>query len=1074
MDGDVEKRQTKWFDLSRFGAALRVVPESPLRGVSITCFEINDKDLYQKNYDTERTFKDGASSTADAFAKGDATRNAWNEAREDLGFSGQPQTIFVDGGNTQTHRFYSLKTEFTLTDLKRLAPGLDASDLKDMLIEDIVLTVRPDAELSDKWAAFAKDVLSREAMAVWTPKLNPYAKPFAESEMISAANPELGREPFPLLGTNRVAVYHGMADKLDRAKYRQNALVSFYADLESATADGWEQGDLQQVDMPYAAPLWVTKGGQIIAVRDVRYAPEIMEISPEQYYRAGEGGIIVNAIRESKKVGLEIAPEVEKWKAWGKAPELLTESDALWRSISKVVASVEELRQRHPRLPSDVKHLFDGNVATAFGGVARVKPLAEITSSELRSLARTASRYVPMTEEDRVELFSDLDEALKRGHGLMAEQATVVAKQKLRELTETLQNDVTPDSGDTKFKHVDTGEKIGGARKDFSRRAMTVDDLESMNDMERKTHVMKKNVWASFDYEQMRDDGVTPQAAVALKYLKDKLNTAPDHLDRSGYSAEKSDAEYISAISLVRDAMAEVKTLDDFGKVLGKLYEIGRTSPGGIQTNYINGGTANQIQWGRDAASLIYEGHEGYMPFKIRKEIHRKVDGWGDEATVAQQWRSLIKPKREKSEADVEADKLKTENDRELHRPHLDRVQRDGEDWRGGRDITADDLIEHFGFRAVEFGNWLPQDERQQVLNMSFDSMCDLADALDIPPKGLSFDGDLAVAFGSRGRGGKHAALAHYEPARSVINLTRMNGAGALAHEWMHGLDFYLGGKSGYSSEQSEQGQGAMAALSQAMKRRASTEDEIYAKATENANRGKEYTVSWLYGQGPDAKQDMTALLDALFEKAKAVFHDAGAKHIETMRDSQSFGQIGFGGGGAVPLSIVNDMQEEIFDALRGRCSNKPGFTKVKDKVEGNLNFMVRNLALVCTVDAVRDMKVVFPAAFLGGSNSQDTDFHTQAKQLDKTRSESYWATTRELFARSGAAYVSDKLEAKGARSDYLVYGADEERYTTHPVGNPNPTGIDRQVLDERFNALIAEYRLECASKAEMDMGVEP
>jgi len=122
----------------------------------------------------------------------------------------------------------------------------------------------------------------------------------------------------------------------------------------------------------------------------------------------------------------------------------------------------------------------------------------------------------------------------------------------------------------------------------------------------------------------------------------------------------------------------------------------------------------------------------------------------------------------------------------------------------------------------------------------------------------------------------------------------------------------------------------------------------------------------------------------------------------------------------------------------------------------------------------VRELKVAFPASFLTGGNSQETDFHTQAKQLDKTRSEPYWATTRELFARAGAAYVSDKIEAKGGRSDYLVYGADEERYATHSVGNPNPTGIDRQVLAERFDALIAVYRLECANKIEPETGLEP
>lgn len=47
----------------------------------------------------------------------------------------------------------------------------------------------------------------------------------------------------------------------------------------------------------------------------------------------------------------------------------------------------------------------------------------------------------------------------------------------------------------------------------------------------------------------------------------------------------------------------------------------------------------------------------------------------------------------------------------------------------------------------------------------------------------------IAIAFGSRGKG---AALAHYEPGRRVINLTKMKGAGSLAHELGHAFDHYL------------------------------------------------------------------------------------------------------------------------------------------------------------------------------------------------------------------------------------------------------------------------------------------
>jgi hypothetical protein len=42
------------------------------------------------------------------------------------------------------------------------------------------------------------------------------------------------------------------------------------------------------------------------------------------------------------------------------------------------------------------------------------------------------------------------------------------------------------------------------------------------------------------------------------------------------------------------------------------------------------------------------------------------------------------------------------------------------------------------------------------------------------------------MAFGARG---KARALAHYEPANKVINMTKYGGAGSLAHEWGHALD---------------------------------------------------------------------------------------------------------------------------------------------------------------------------------------------------------------------------------------------------------------------------------------------
>ena len=115
--------------------------------------------------------------------------------------------------------------------------------------------------------------------------------------------------------------------------------------------------------------------------------------------------------------------------------------------------------------------------------------------------------------------------------------------------------------------------------------------------------------------------------------------------------------------------------------------------------------------------------------------------------------------------------------------------ERKGRDWRGGKDVSAEDFREAFDFRGVEFSNWMQQKDRRQALNECYDSLMDLAMVCGVSPKALSLGGKLAMAFGARG-GGKFNA--HYEPDKVVINLTKTKGAGSLAHEWFHAIDNYF------------------------------------------------------------------------------------------------------------------------------------------------------------------------------------------------------------------------------------------------------------------------------------------
>lgn len=152
-----------------------------------------------------------------------------------------------------------------------------------------------------------------------------------------------------------------------------------------------------------------------------------------------------------------------------------------------------------------------------------------------------------------------------------------------------------------------------------------------------------------------------------------------------------------------------------------------------------------------------------------------------------------------KLRVESEAKKPKKSNSRKQKKgkwipPQLTHLKREGKDHRHGHNVTGDDFMKCFGIRGGEFGNWANDHDRQVNLNMAFDAFCDMADALNISRRDIGLigleTGALAIAFGARGHSG---ALAHYEPEREVINLTKMKGAGSLAHEWGHALDDYIG-----------------------------------------------------------------------------------------------------------------------------------------------------------------------------------------------------------------------------------------------------------------------------------------
>jgi hypothetical protein len=123
---------------------------------------------------------------------------------------------------------------------------------------------------------------------------------------------------------------------------------------------------------------------------------------------------------------------------------------------------------------------------------------------------------------------------------------------------------------------------------------------------------------------------------------------------------------------------------------------------------------------------------------------------------------------------------------------------------QGGRNVGGstieqgtDFILKGSGFRGLQFGNSVSDDERKHHLKKAAEALADLADVTGLPDEAMGLKGSLGLAIGARGRG---AALAHFEPKLKVINLTRKRGIGTLSHEWGHALDNYLGLKAGVAA----------------------------------------------------------------------------------------------------------------------------------------------------------------------------------------------------------------------------------------------------------------------------------
>lgn len=567
----------------------------------------------------------------------------------------------------------------------------------------------------------------------------------------------------------------------------------------------------------------------------------------------------------------------------------------------------------------------------------------------------------------------------------------------------------------------DAGEKIGGARKDkWAERGLRVSDLEGMSEGEAFQHTTKDQVWPKPDYEKMVESGATPKAAAYIKIIRDRLAAKPS------VDSAQGRRNYIEMMGHVRDLLDRAKTEGDVKDArdtivydragvsrerLGtpedkaareKLFSVykDRKEPFGIRYDDP-----------RKADKMIADGFPGKSdPWMRRYAVRQRGNGKYD-VTEKSGYRPLSDAFDTKEEAQDQARKLydtaisETGGKIEPKRPHLDNIERTGKDIRNGRDVTGDDFLKDFGFRGVEFGNWVASDERQKAVNLAYDGLHDLAGVLGIPPETLSLDGQLGLAFGARGSG-KFAA--HYEPGRLVINLTKLSGAGSLAHEWAHALDHYFG-----TLDTDKGTRGAPKGAS-----------GWYDKTEQRARHLKNLR--------PEMAEAFDKLMGAIFKRDKP--------RAEAVRDAE-FRTESYQATIDKQKQRMADVQDKSAPASKKFLKDSAEWVK---QTELQLEAVQKRLA------NLRDEAKSYVASKINSS------YYDEANNLSgKSGDKGYWSRPTEMFARAFESYVFDKLKQEGNKSQYLVQGVEPERYATGYKGNPYPAGMERNTIDSAFDHLF-------------------
>jgi len=658
----------------------------------------------------------------------------------------------------------------------------------------------------------------------------------------------------------------------------------------------------------------------------------------------------------------------------------------------------------------------------------------------------------------------------------------------------------------------DFGEKLHGARKDLWKATPSLRDLSALTDDELIRVAVKSRIWTAKEFTQLPLLGVDPECHFRLSGLRRAIHPQPVRLPE--WTVREMCLLYFETLVFVKEWAATLRSYQDFednaeSLISGYFLVPSKNEDGQdeeakpkesdlwlcpLQGKFLDWEGQMEVVlgekfvWRLKRRRVVFFGRSRRPPRPIEEimasltgEYHFDVDTFFFAARILYFGESKVKEGcsgpaefrllevaslglRSLSRAEHTALRQRLHfhirrRASKLRWEPLEPVRR-GLQERFDPELPAEEIARSLLVRGGEFGNWVPGSERSKKLRLLAEAFHDLAEILGLSMDEVSLGGKLGLAVGSRGRGGRNPAIAHFEPWSNVINLTRQKSDGSLCHEWAHALDLVLGRI--HTASQPRTGR---------FVRYPYFSYEVFTKVQATI-RDRSTWKDGLQGKGlfhgsPLPQEVIQPIVEfahefyahfLLLPEAEAIEHEECLRHSRYVEEIERLLRellvIPFASGRIKQFPPANEAAlEQISKACRtiseacadGHESVETLSAAVKSVVGQPLGTHFRQRLLI-------SMELIQQIRWQTKSLREGTgDWRVPSQWLRSLRRETpYWRRPEELFARAVEAFVLDRMANRKASNSFLL---------SPQCGDPMwsgyyPGGIERS----RFNLLLTNF----------------